>query len=111
MSDAYVAVFGAVMIGAMVANVILKAQRTIAQCTSVSCLSARAVLPWAAFAATVAIALAVSRLFGPVLASAAEGFWLLEAPISRAKLLALVWSEPCWRHSSVARCSAGWSQH
>ena len=87
MSDAYVAVFGAVMIGAMVVNVILKAQRTIAQCTSVSCLSARAVLPWAAFAATVAIALAVSRLFGPVLASAAEGFWLLDAPISRAKLL------------------------
>ena len=87
MSDAYVAVFAAVMIGAMVANVILKAQRTIAQCTSASCLSARAVLPWAAFAATVAIALAVSRLFGPVLASAAEGFWLLEAPISRAKLL------------------------
>ena len=33
MGDAYVAVFGAVMIGAMVVNVILKAQRTIAQCT------------------------------------------------------------------------------
>jgi hypothetical protein len=33
------------------------------------------------------VALAASRLFGPVLASAAEGFWLLEAPISRAKLL------------------------
>jgi hypothetical protein len=44
-------------------------------------------LPWAAFAATVGVALAVSRLFGPVLASAAEGFWLLDAPISRAKLL------------------------
>jgi hypothetical protein len=87
MSDAYVAVFGAVMIGAMVVNVVLKAQRTIAQCTSASCLSARAILPWAAFAATVAIALATSRLFGPVLASAAEGFWLLDAPISRAKLL------------------------
>ena len=86
-SDAYVAVFSAVMIGAMVVNVILKAQRTIAQCTSVSCLSARAILPWAAFAATVALALAASRLFGPVLASAAEGFWLLDAPISRAKLL------------------------
>ena len=81
MSDAYVAVFGAVMIGAMVVNVILKAQRTIAQCTSVSCLSARAVCR-GRFAATVAIALAVSRLFGPVLASAAEGFWLLDAPIS-----------------------------
>jgi hypothetical protein len=33
------------------------------------------------------VALAASRLFGPVLASAAEGFWLLDAPISRAKLL------------------------
>ena len=87
MSDAYVAVFGAVMIGAMVVNVILKAQRTIAQCTSAACLSARTILPWAAFAATVAIALAASRLFGPVLASAAEGFWLLDAPISRAQLL------------------------
>jgi len=87
MGDAYVAVFGAVMIGAMVVNVILKAQRTIAQCTSVTCLSARAILPWAAFATTIAVALAASRLFGPVLASAAEGFWLLDAPISRAKLL------------------------
>ena len=87
MSDAYIAVFGAVMIGAMVVNVILKAQRTVAQCTSASCLSARTILPWAAFAAAVAIALAASRLFGPVLASAAEGFWLLDAPISRAQLL------------------------
>ena len=87
MGDAYVAVFAAVMIGAMVVNVVLKAQRTIAQCTSVTCLSARAILPWAAFATTIAVALAASRLFGPVLASAAEGFWLLEAPISRAKLL------------------------
>ena len=87
MSDAYVAVFAAVMLGAMVVNVILKAQRTVAQCTSESCLSARTILPWAAFAAVVAIALAASRLFGPVLASAAEGFWLLDAPISRAQLL------------------------
>jgi hypothetical protein len=87
MSDAYVAVFAAVMIGAMVVNVILKAQRTVAQCTSATCLSARAILPWAAFAATIAVALAVSRLFGPVLASAAEGFWLLDAPISRSQLL------------------------
>ena len=33
------------------------------------------------------MALAASHLFGPVLASAAEGFWLLDAPISRTKLL------------------------
>ena len=75
------------MIGAMLINVVLKAQRTVAECTTASCLSARTVLPWAAFAAAVAVALAASRLFGPVLASAAEGFWLLDAPISRAKLL------------------------
>lgn len=85
--DAYVALIGALMIGAMLVNVVLKAQRTIAQCDSVSCLSARTVLPWAGFAAAVAAALAVSRLFGPVLASAAEGFWLLDAPISRTLLL------------------------
>ncbi len=29
----------------------------------------------------------VSRIFGPVVASAAEGFWLMEAPIKRARIL------------------------
>jgi hypothetical protein len=85
--DAYIAVIAAVMIGAMVINVVLRAQTTVAQCTSVACLSARSVLPWAAFALTVALTLAASRLFGPVLASAAEGFWLLDAPVSRSRLL------------------------
>lgn len=87
LSDAYVAVIAALMLGAMTANVILKAQRTVAACSSASCLSARALLPWAAVLGGTATALAVSRLFGPVLASAAEGFWLLDAPISRSKLL------------------------
>ena len=86
-SDGYVVVIGALMIGAMVINVILKAQRVVAQCTAASCLSARTILPWAALAGAVAVALAASRLFGPVLASAAEGFWLLDTPVSRAKLL------------------------
>jgi len=85
--DAYVALIAALMIGAMLVNVVLKAQRVVSQCDSVSCVSARTVLPWAAFAAAVAAALAISRLFGPVLASAAEGFWLLDAPIQRAQLL------------------------
>ena len=86
-SDAYVALIGALMIGATMVNVVLQAQRIVAECSSVSCLSARTILPFAAFAAAVAVALAASRLFGPVLASAAEGFWLLDAPISRASLL------------------------
>lgn len=87
LSDAYVAVIAALMIGAMTVNVILKAQRVVAGCDTASCLSARALLPWAAVLAAVATALAVARLFGPVLASAAEGFWLLDAPISRSRLL------------------------
>jgi hypothetical protein len=44
-------------------------------------------LPWAAFALAVAAALTASRLFGPVLASAAEGSWLLDTPVSRSALL------------------------
>lgn len=87
LQDAYVGVIAALMIGAMVVNVVLKAQRVVSQCDTTTCLSARSVLPWAAFAAVVAITLAISRLFGPVVASAAEGFWLLDAPIQRAKLL------------------------
>ena len=85
--DAYIAVIAALMIGAMVINVVLKAQGTMSQCTSGACLSARAVLPWAAFALAVSITLAASRLFGPILASAAEGFWLLDAPVNRSRLL------------------------
>lgn len=85
--DAYIALIGALMIGAMVVNVVLKAQRVVAGCSSATCVSSRTILPWAAFAGAVAVALAASRLFGPVLASAAEGFWLLDAPISRSAML------------------------
>lgn len=86
--DAYIVIIAALMVGAMIVNVVLQAQQVVAQCDSASCLSARTVLPWAALAGAIAAALSISRLFGPVLASAAEGFWLLEAPISRSKLLA-----------------------
>jgi hypothetical protein len=85
--DAYIAVIGALMVGAMIINVVLQAQRTVSRCLSESCLSARTLLPWTALALAVAITLAASRLFGPVLASAAEGFWLLDAPVNRRRLL------------------------
>lgn len=85
--DAYIALIGALMIGAMVVNVILKAQRVVAGCSTETCVASRTILPWAAFAGAIAIALVVSRLFGPVLASAAEGFWMLDAPISRSAML------------------------
>ena len=86
-SDAYVAVFALVMVGAMAANVLLKAQNVAASCDQLGCQSARSYLPWAVLALCLAVALGVARLFGPVLASAAEGFWLLDAPIKRSKIL------------------------
>jgi hypothetical protein len=85
--DAYIVLIAALMIGAMIVNVIIKAQAVVATCTAVSCVSARSVLPWAALGLAVAGALAASRLFGPVLASAAEGSWLLDTPVSRPALL------------------------
>ncbi|MBK9158292.1 MAG: hypothetical protein IPM11_09300 [Micropruina sp.] len=85
--DAYVAVFSIVMIGAMIVNAVLKAQSTSASCTANSCVTARTLLPWATVAGVAAFSLVVSRMFGPVTASAAEGFWLMDAPISRYRLL------------------------
>lgn len=86
-SDAYVAVLGIVMVGAMAINVLLKAQTVAASCSQEGCHAARTFLPWAVLALSLALALMVARLFGPVLASAAEGFWLLDTPINRARLL------------------------
>lgn len=88
LSDAYVMVFAVVMIGAMLVNVIIRAQRVAGECDTVACTSGRGLLPWAALFATLAMALALCRMFGPVLASAAEGFWLMDAPIRRSRLLA-----------------------
>lgn len=85
--NGYVVLFGIVVVGAMVVNVILQAQRVVSACGSAACVSGRTVLPWATFALVTAGALTVSRLFGPVLASAAEGFWMLDAPIKRSAML------------------------
>ncbi|MGD7704662.1 DUF6297 family protein [Microlunatus sp. Y2014] len=87
-SNAYVGIFAFVMLGAMIANVIVQAQGSVSNCTTDTCTSARTLLPWATVAVSIALALAISRLFGPVLASAAEGFWLLDAPVRRGRLLA-----------------------
>ena len=85
--DAYVAIFSVVMIGAMITNLVLNAQSTMASCSAANCISARTLVPWATWLAVVGLALAAARLFGPVLVSAAEGFWLMDAPIERARLL------------------------
>ncbi|NLT30124.1 MAG: ABC transporter permease [Propionibacterium sp.] len=87
LSDGYVAVFSLLVVGAMLVNAVISAQRLVSACETAQCLSARALVPIATLLAALALALAVSRLFGPVVASAAEGFWLMSAPIRRGRLL------------------------
>ncbi len=85
--SAYVAIFSILMVGAMITNLVLKAQSTMASCSALTCMSARTLVPWATWFALLGLTLGVSRLFGPVLVSAAEGFWLMDAPIQRAGML------------------------
>lgn len=86
-SDSYVMVFSILVVGAMVLSAVANAQTGMAGCTSDACASGRLLLPTATVLACFAVALGVARLFGPVLASAAEGFWLMDAPLSRRRLL------------------------
>ncbi len=86
-SDGYVTVFSAAMITAMVVNVIIHAQRSVSDCAQAACTSGRSLLPWAGLSGVLTMTFAASRMFGPVLASAAEGFWLMDAPLRRSRLL------------------------
>jgi hypothetical protein len=85
--DGYVVLLASVMIGAMLVSVVIRAQGAVSGCDTDGCLSARTLLPWAALCGVLALTLMVARIFGPVVASAAEGFWLFEAPIKRASIL------------------------
>lgn len=87
LQDAYVAVLAVAVIGAMVVQLIVSVQSNAATCVDGSCLTARSLLPFAVLGAVVALAVGAARLFGPVLASAAEGFWMLDAPLNRATIL------------------------
>ena len=89
--DAYVALFSVVLIGAMITNLVLKAQSSMAGCAELSCQSARTLVPWATWFALLGLALGVSRLFGPVLVSAAEGFARgAGAPVPRSFMRAAI---------------------
>ena len=87
LQDGYVMIFTIVVLGAMITSAVLKAQTGMAGCDTEACASGRLLLPSAMVLACFGLALGVSRMFGPVLASAAEGFWLMDAPISRRRLL------------------------
>ncbi len=85
--DGYVALFSVVVLGAMAINVLINAQSGASACTTQECGVARLMMPTAMVLGCYALTLSVARLFGPVLASAAEGFWLMDAPLSRRRLL------------------------
>ena len=87
LSDGYVALFSVLLLSAMVTSTVINAQQGMTGCTTQACDTGRLLVPTAVTLAGYALAVAVSRLFGPVLASAAEGSWLMEAPISRSRLL------------------------
>lgn len=87
LSDGYIMVFSIVLIGAMLVSSIIQAQQVVSVCDSTGCLAARGLLPWASVAGILAFTLVVARMFGPVVASAAEGFWLMDGPTDRRRLL------------------------
>lgn len=88
LSDAYIALFATVMLGAMGFNVIRQVRvAATAACTTGVCEEARNALPWTIALATVGLTLIVARLFGPLLISPAEGAWLFAAPVDRRSLL------------------------
>lgn len=87
LADSYVMLFSVVVLGAMVTSVVLRAQAGMTGCNTEACASGRLLLPSATVLACYALALGMAALFGPVLASAAEGSWLMDAPISRRRLL------------------------
>jgi len=87
LADGYVTVFALVLIVAMLGGAVWQAQRAAAACNSDSCTVGRTLLPWVATAAAFCLTAMAARMFGPVVASAAEGFWLMDAPIRRGRLL------------------------
>ena len=87
LTDGYVTLFSLVVIIAMLVSGLLSVQQSAAGCNDAGCLTSRTFLPWLVIALVVVASLSLARVFGPVIASAAEGFWLLDAPLRRSVLL------------------------
>lgn len=87
LTDGYVWLFSVTIIVAMVVSGLLQAQRSSAGCTAVGCVTARDLTPWLMVAGSLLVTLTLSRMFGPVVASSAEGFWMMDAPLRRSRLL------------------------
>lgn len=95
LSDTYIALFAAAVLGSMVVSVILRLRReSLQECITGACLEARSMMPWLAGLAAVLLVLVLARLFGPVFVSPAFASWLMSAPLDRGALLRtrLLWS-------------------
>jgi hypothetical protein len=87
LADGYVTIFMVLIAAAMVGGAVWQAQSATTACETQACQAGRVLLPWVMLFAAFALTLAICRIFGPVVASSAEGFWLMDAPIRRARLL------------------------
>lgn len=87
-SEAYIWVFSALLLGAMAISAMVQTRVSIASgCTTSTCDTARTSLVWATAVGVVAVALAAAQAIGPVMVTPATGAWLLTAPIDRRPLL------------------------
>lgn len=98
LSDAYVALFGLVMVAATGGNVVLTLRQLAdATCTG-TCREVRTAAPWLVALAVALLALGLARLLGPVFSPPAANAWLLSTPVDRGALLRPAW----WRTVALA---------
>lgn len=90
-SDAYVALFCVVMVGAMGGNVVLSLRRLADDTCLAACAEVRSAGPWLAALAVALLALGLARLLGPVFSPPAANAWLLSTPVPRGALLRPGW--------------------
>ncbi|GAA5123158.1 hypothetical protein GCM10023339_42580 [Alloalcanivorax gelatiniphagus] len=91
LSDAYIALFCVVMIGAMGGNVVLTLRRLADDSCLATCAETRSAVPWLAAMAVALLALGLARLLGPVFSPPAANAWLLSTPVDRGALLRPGW--------------------
>lgn len=88
LSEAYVWVFSAVLIGAMAISALIQTRVSVAAgCSTSACDDARTSLLWATTIASLGVVSAVCGALGPVMVTPATGTWLLSTPIDRRPLL------------------------
>lgn len=88
LSEAYVWVFSAVLIGAMAISALIQTRVSVAtECATSACGDARTSLLWSSTLGAIAVVTAIAGALGPVMVTSAAGSWLLSTPIDRRPVL------------------------